>query len=115
MQSGASTGPVSGQFFIQGVTRDGRIFRPSDWAERLSGALSCFRQPGVRGLNDHLQYSPFVRPTWLDGVRSVFVDEALREVEPLAFEFVVNFAKDNDLKVIDACVAQHAGRQADAA
>ncbi|MCC5397349.1 DUF3579 domain-containing protein, partial [Staphylococcus aureus] len=25
------------QFFIQGVTRDGKTFRPSDWADRLCG------------------------------------------------------------------------------
>ncbi|MDP9124789.1 MAG: DUF3579 domain-containing protein, partial [Pseudomonadota bacterium] len=30
------------QMFIQGLTLDGRTFRPSDWAERLAGAMSCF-------------------------------------------------------------------------
>jgi hypothetical protein len=28
----------------------------------------------------------------------------LRSVEPLAYHFVVNFAKDNDLQIIDACL-----------
>ena len=37
------------QFFIQGQTLDGRAFRPSDWAERLAGAMSCFRPGGAKG------------------------------------------------------------------
>jgi hypothetical protein len=40
----------------------------------------------------------------LNGVRSVVVNEALREIEPLAFHFVMSFAKDNDLQIIDACL-----------
>ena len=29
------------QIFIQGVTLEGKTFRPSDWAERLAGAIIC--------------------------------------------------------------------------
>lgn len=90
------------EFFIHGVTSDGKPFRPSDWAERLCGAMSCFRPEG--GRNAHLQYSPYVRPILLNGVRSVVVNEALRDIEPLAFHFVMSFAKDNDLQIIDACL-----------
>jgi hypothetical protein len=92
------------EFFIQGLTSDGRQFRPSDWAERLCGVMSCFRPEGSGGRHAHLQYSPYVRPTVLGGVKSVVVSEALRGVEPLAYHFVVNFAKDNDLQIIDACL-----------
>jgi hypothetical protein len=90
------------EFFIQGLTSDGQQFRPSDWADRLCGAMSCFRPES--GRNSHLQYSPYVKPILLDGIRSVVVDHALREIEPLAFHFVLNFAKDNDLQIIDACL-----------
>jgi hypothetical protein len=92
------------EFFIQGITSDGRQFRPSDWAERLCGVMSCFRPEGSGGPNAHLQYSPYVRPTLLNGVKSVVVNEELRQIEPLAYHFVVNFAKDNDLQVVDACL-----------
>lgn len=92
------------EFFIQGITSDGRQFRPSDWAERLCGAMSCFRPEGSGGRNAHLQYSPYVRPALLNGVRSVVVNEAIREIEPLAYHFVVNFAKDNDLQIVHACL-----------
>lgn len=90
------------EFFIQGITSDGRQFRPSDWAERLCGAMSCFRPDS--GRHGHLQYSPYVRPTLLNGVRSVVVNESIREIEPLAYHFVIDFAKDNDLQIIDACL-----------
>ena len=88
------------EFFIQGITSDGRQFRPSDWAERLCGAMSCFRPEGSGGRNAHLQYSPYVRPALLNGVRSVVVNEDLRQIEPLAYHFVVDFAKDNVDEII---------------
>lgn len=92
------------QFFIHGVTTDGRTFRPSDWAERLAGVLSCYR-PGAMasGRNAFIGYSPLVRPMVIGGVKCVLVDERLRDVEKLAFEFAMNFAKDNDLPVVEGC------------
>ena len=97
------------EFFILGLTSDGKQFRPSDWSERLSGAMSCFRPES--GRQSHLHYSQFVRPILLNGVRSVVVDHALREIEPLAYHFVVNFAKDNDLQIIDACLIPEAPKK----
>ena len=94
---------IASEFFIQGLTSDGKPFRPSDWAERLCGVMACFR-PHDGGRNAHLKYSPYVRPTILNGVKSVVVDEALRSVEPLAYHFVMDFARDNDLQVIAACL-----------
>lgn len=94
--------PVAREFFIQGLTQDGKQFRPSDWAERLCGVMACFCPDG--GPNAHLQYSPYVRPTMLGGVKSVVVNEELREVQPMAYHFVLNFAKDNNLQVVDACL-----------
>lgn len=92
------------EFFILGLTRDGTQFRPSDWAERLCGVMSCFRPAGTGGPNVHLQYSPYVRPTFLNGVKAVAVNEQLRAVEPLAYHFVHEFAKDNNLQVVEACL-----------
>jgi hypothetical protein len=97
------------EFFIQGVTSNGRPFRPSDWAERLCGVMSCFRPEGSVGRNAHLGYSPYVRPTILEGVKSVVVNEELRAIEPLAYHFVLDFAKDNDLQIVDACLLPEPG------
>ena len=85
---------------IQGVTKDGRTFRPSDWAERLAGVMSSFR-PGGAQPGSHLNYSPWCIPTVLDGVKCVIVNRDLRDYEPMAWDFVMNFAKDNDLKTIE--------------
>ncbi|MBC7858497.1 MAG: DUF3579 domain-containing protein [Burkholderiaceae bacterium] len=91
------------EFFILGITSNGKQFRPSDWAERLCGVMSCFNPDGGGGRNAHLQFSPYVRPTVMNGVRSVVVNTKLKKLEPMAFNFVVEFAKDNDLQVIEAC------------
>ena len=84
------------QFLIYGVTESGSRFRPSDWAERLAGVMAQFRPPGVAGT--HLTYSPYVLPVDMDGVKGIVVDQRLRELEPLAYKFVVEFAYDNNLK-----------------
>jgi hypothetical protein len=91
------------QIFIMGVTRDGRTFRPSDWAERLAGVMSSFR-PGGAQPGSHLSYSPWCLPTVVNGVKCVVVDAALREAEPMAWDFVINFAKDNNLEWGEACL-----------
>ena len=102
--SAQSQNALAHEFFILGQTNEGRQFRPSDWAERLCGVMSCFRPEGSGGPNAHLQYSPYVRPTLLNGIKAVVVDEDLRAIEPLAYHFVLNFAKDNNLQVVNACL-----------
>jgi len=89
---------TASEVFIQGITRDGRTFRPSDWAERLAGVMSSFR-PGGAQPGSHLNYSPWCIPTNIDGVKCVIVNRELRNYEPMAWDFVINFAKDNDLKM----------------
>ncbi len=87
------------QFVLHGITQEGQRFRPSDWAERLAGVMSQFRPAG--SLGDHLTYSPYVFPKVIDGVRCVVVDQRLHELDPLAWNFVCGFAKDNNLKTSD--------------
>ncbi|CAN7509031.1 DUF3579 domain-containing protein [Pseudoduganella sp. LjRoot289] len=94
---------LANEFFILGITADGKQFRPSDWAERLCGVMSCFRPEGSGGTDAHLKFSPLVRPTVINGAKSVVVSHTLRELEPMAYHFVVNFAKDNGLQIVDAC------------
>ena len=50
--------PKPREFFIQGITLAGKTFRPSDWSERLAGALSSFRpKSGTGGIGAHIGYS----------------------------------------------------------
>jgi hypothetical protein len=88
------------QFYIQGVTRDGKTFRPSDWAERLAGVMSSFR-PGGAVAGRSIGYSPYCEPRNIDGVKCVIVSQALRGIEPMAWDFVMNFARDNELRVVE--------------
>lgn len=95
--------PPSKEVFIQGVTHDGRTFRPSDWAERLAGVLSSFR-PGGPQPGSHLGYSPWCVPTTINGVKCVIVHRDLRDYDVMAWDFAMNFAKDNELQVAEACL-----------
>jgi hypothetical protein len=92
----------SREFVIHGITEDGRTFRPSDWAERLASAMSCFRPDGgAGGIGAFIGYSPYCVPTVVGSVKCVIVNEALRGVEPMAWDFVMNFARDNDLRLAE--------------
>jgi len=81
------------EFVIQGITLEGKPFRPHDWAERLCGVMAAF------GGDHRMQYSPFVHPVTVNGLRCVVVDVRLEEIEPMAYRFLLNFAKDNELRL----------------
>lgn len=78
---------------IKGITIQGKTFRPSDWAERLCGVLSVF------GTEKRMEYSPYVQPITSAGVKCVVVDRRLEALEPTAYNFLLSFAKDNELQV----------------
>ena len=85
-------GAAAAEFVIQGVTADGKPFRPGDWAERLCGIMAAF------GGDHRMQYSPYVHPVTAAGTRCVVVDRRLEDIEPMAYRFLLGFAKDNDLR-----------------
>ncbi len=101
--------PESGHFLIQGRTHAGKTFRPSDWAERLAGVLSSYR-PGYNretGANPYAQptgFSPYAQPVVVAGLKCVAIDARLAQLEPMAWEFVVGFARDNELPMTAACM-----------
>ncbi|EGY51476.1 GNAT family acetyltransferase [Neisseria shayeganii 871] len=82
------------EIVIQGITSNGKTFRPSDWSERLCGILSSFD-------NNRLSYHDWVRPILVDNVRCVAVDKKLEQINESMFRFLMDFAQDNDLRVID--------------
>lgn len=81
---------------IQGTTLNGRTFRPGDWAERLSSVMSTF------GIDHRMSYSPYVTPLTFNGVKSVSIDVRLKEVDARAFYFLLGFARNNELLVLDS-------------
>jgi hypothetical protein len=100
MAAETAAGAVIVEFVIQGVTLDGKPFRPSDWAERLCGVMAAF------GGDNRMQYSPYVHPVTADGARCVVVDVRLEEIEPMAYRFLLGFARENELKTRDGRVAE---------
>lgn len=81
------------KIIIEGVTESGRTFRPSDWAERMSGALSTF------GRDHRIHYSPLLQPTIINGIRCVVVDPEMEEQYPEIFAYIMSWAHNNHLKV----------------
>lgn len=80
------------KIIIEGITEEGKQFRPSDWAERMSGSLSTFK-------NHRIYYSPMLRPTVRGGNSCVVLDEALKESNPELYEHILEFARRNKLKI----------------
>ncbi|MEW5768788.1 MAG: DUF3579 domain-containing protein [Pseudomonadota bacterium] len=80
---------------IRGQTSDGRTFRPSDWAERLAGLVSQV------GHDNRLNYCPCVQPVTRSGVRCVVINGSLSAMDHRIYEFLLDFARDNDLQVVD--------------
>ena len=62
--------------------------------------MSSFRPGGSSAApGARIGYSPLCVPRVIDGVKGVLVSAALRDVEPMAWDFVMNFARDNELRV----------------
>jgi hypothetical protein len=93
MNSDAGSDAAQRELVIQGMTQSGERFRPSDWAERLCGMMSIF------GEDRHLSYSPYLKPVVADGLSCVVVDRRLQAIDPAAFEFLLGFAQDNELRM----------------
>lgn len=81
------------EMVILGASPSGAVFRPSDWAERLCGVIAVF------GEDQRINYSPFLQPIFCEGVRAIVIDTQLMDMEPAAFDFLMGFARDNDLTV----------------
>ncbi|EGL55852.1 MAG: DUF3579 domain-containing protein [Pseudomonadota bacterium] len=84
---------ISKKVIIRGLTLDGGKFRPSDWAERLCGAVASYG-PGRR-----IIFHPSVRLATLEGVKCVVIDADLEQRDEMLFDFLLDFAKDNKLQI----------------
>lgn len=80
------------KIIIEGVTETGETFRPSDWAERMSGRLSTFHKHRIK-------YSPLLQPSTKDGHKCVLLDPKLKESNPELYQSILDFANNNQLKI----------------
>ncbi len=83
------------EFIIEGITHDGKPFRPSDWVDRMCSTFATF------GENRKLRYSPYLRPEMVNGVRCLAVDMHLKNINPEGFEQLMHFVDENQLSVLD--------------
>lgn len=85
--------PASKKVIIKGLTEDGGKFRPSDWAERLCGAVASYG-PGRR-----IIFHPHVKLASIDGVKSVVISAELEELDEMLFDFLLEFGRENKLQI----------------
>ena len=76
---------------------------PGRRAGRSGGVIRQCR-PGGAQPGSPLTFSPWGVPTVVNGIKCVVVNAQLREVEPMAWDFAINFAKDNNLQMAEACL-----------
>jgi uncharacterized protein DUF3579 len=83
------------EIIIQSLTRDGKPFRPSDWVDRICSTYATF------GEDRKLRYSPYLKPEMIDGVRCLAVDMQLKTANPEGFEELMEFARENQLNILN--------------
>jgi hypothetical protein len=95
------------KYIIYGRTQLGQIFRPSDWSDRLCSIFAHYDPVIAHKRINHgprsAAYSRFLMPTLINDIRAVILDDEIGNIEPLALNFVLNFASDNNL-VIEKCL-----------
>ncbi len=85
--------PPSKKIIIEGVTTQGKTFRPSDWAERMSGAMASFK-------DSRISYSPLLQPSVNnEGYKCILLDPQLKKTSPEIYQNIMEFAQKNNLKI----------------
>ena len=95
-QSNTKNSTLTNEIIIEGNTRAGKPFRPSDWVDRMCSTYATF------GDDRKLKYSPYLKPRVVNGVRCLAVDLKLKTVNPEGYAQLMHFADENLLNVIDA-------------
>lgn len=86
----------SNEIIIEGNTRAGKAFRPSDWVDRMCSTYATF------GEDRKLKYSPYLKPKVVNGVRCLAVNLKLKAVNPDGYAQLMHFADENQLNILDA-------------
>ncbi|GKS69242.1 hypothetical protein W03_12460 [Nitrosomonas sp. PY1] len=84
------------ELLILGITSENRPFRPSDWTERICGVIAGYDK------NGRWVYSEFAQPVIHEGRASIRVKTVLEKIDPNTYQFIINFAHNNQLRIIPA-------------
>lgn len=93
----------TGKIILHGITVDGSKFRPSDWAERLCGAVASY------GPNRRIIFHPRVSLASINNIKCVMIDKSLETSDEMLFDFLMDFAKENKLQVTQVEQEYHPG------
>lgn len=85
---------LSTKITIKGLTNDGKKFRPSDWAERLTASVATF------GRGRRMIFHPSVHMVTIESVSCVVVNSELEQQDPMLFGFLMDFGKGNNLQIV---------------
>lgn len=85
--------PELAEVVILGITKQGEVFRPSNWWERLSDMLS------ITGNDRRVTYSSYLLPKIIQNLPSVVLRLSLEKDDPHAFEIVKQFVSIHELAV----------------
>lgn len=92
------------KIIVESVTLEGRKFRPSDWIDRLCDSLTTYGEgrrvarASYRGHERRARHIPFLWAQMIDGAKCLVVNLKLREANPPAYNFIMDFVKDNQLR-----------------
>ena len=81
------------EFVVQGITMEGTIFEPQDWAENLRDTLFEMDE------NKNLNCSSYVRPITSNGMKCLIVRSSLQTAHLHAFEHIKQYIADHHLVV----------------
>jgi len=88
---------------VEGLTEDGNRFRPSDWIERLIDAVAVYgadRRESAgpfAGPDRRRRQIAFLQAQVIDSNKCLVVDRRLRDANPQAYHYLLEFIRDNRL------------------
>ncbi len=75
---------------IEGVTLEGKTFRPTNWAEMVTSFME----------NGRVVYSPLLQPSVTEnGNKCVIIDHTLQTTNPTLYQHILQFAAMNRLRI----------------
>ena len=83
------------KILIMGHTKEGKKFRPSDWAERLYYTVAEY------GRNGQIIFNPLVNINHEDSSKCFVINTTLQDKNPLIYDFLIDFAISNKLETLD--------------
>ena len=83
------------KILIMGQTKEGKKFRPSDWAERLYYTVASY------GKNGRIVFNPLVNLNQEDNSKCFVINATLQDKDPMIYDFLLDFAVSNELEMRD--------------